>query len=208
MTIKTLKYTARTTKEGYRQLDKALLQFGVLYNALITHRRSRTSTHRHVKYLNIQNSHITDLHRNDPTYSGFARRLLASTAKRVNTAFARPHMVPGAGYPDTKDPHRFNTLEVSEPGTNHLKNQRGREDRHPIGQGTPNRLVQHRPPHEADPPQGPGPEPRGRPRRRHTQGRPAKGRSGSPGPRDGSPSPWCSRPNTGVCPNQKRTPSA
>ena len=39
----------------------------------------------------------------------------------MNTAFARPHLVPGAGYPDTKDPHCFNTLEVSEPGTNHLK---------------------------------------------------------------------------------------
>ena len=69
MTLKTLKYTAHTTKEGYRQLDKALHQFGVLYNTLITHRRNRSSTHRHVKYLNIQNSHITDLHRNDPTYS-------------------------------------------------------------------------------------------------------------------------------------------
>ena len=121
MTLKTLKYTAHTTKEGYQQLDETLLQFGILYNALITHRRSRSSTHRHVKYLNIQNSHITDLHRNDPTYSGFARRLLVSTAKRVNTAFARPHLVPGAGYPDTKAPHRFNTLEVSEPSTEHLK---------------------------------------------------------------------------------------
>ena len=121
MTLKTLKYTAHTNRAGYRQLDKALLQLGVLYNTLITHRRSRSSTHRHVKYLNIQNSHITDLHRNDPTYSGFARRLLASTAKRVNTAFARPHMVPGAGYPDTKDPNRFSTLEVSEPSTAHLK---------------------------------------------------------------------------------------
>ena len=121
MTLKTLKYTAHTTRAGYRQLDKALLQFGVLYNVLITHRRSRSSTHRHVKYLNIQNFHITDLHRNDPVYTGFARRLLVSTAKRVNTAFARPHLVPGAGYPDTKDPHCFNTLEVSEPGTNHLK---------------------------------------------------------------------------------------
>ena len=68
----------------------------------------KTLKYTHVKYLNVQNSHITDLHRNDPTYSGFARRLLASTAKRVNTAFARPHLVPGAGHPDTKDPHRFN----------------------------------------------------------------------------------------------------
>ena len=92
MTLKTLKYTAHTTRAGYRQLDETLLLFGLLYNALITHRRSRSSTHRHVKYLNIQNSHITDLHRDDPTYSGFARRLLASTAKRVNTAFARPHL--------------------------------------------------------------------------------------------------------------------
>ena len=54
-------------------------------------------------------------------YTGFARRLLVSTAKRVNTAFARPHLVPGAGYPDTKDPHRFSTLEGSEPSTEHLK---------------------------------------------------------------------------------------
>ena len=67
MTQKTLRYTAHTDKEGYRQLDETLFQFGLLYNALITHRRSRSSTHRHVRYLNVQNSHITDLHRNDPT---------------------------------------------------------------------------------------------------------------------------------------------
>ena len=60
MTLKTLKYTAHTTRAGYRQLEEAFLLFGVLYNALITHRRSRSSTHRHVKYLNIQYSHITD----------------------------------------------------------------------------------------------------------------------------------------------------
>ena len=121
MTQKTLRYTAHTDKEGYRQLDETLFQFGLLYNALITHRRSRSSTHRHVRYLNVQNSHITDLHRNDPTYAEFARRLLVSTGKRVNTAFDRPWQVPGAGFPKTKDPHRFNTLEVSEPRTGHLK---------------------------------------------------------------------------------------
>ena len=121
MTVKTLKYTAHTTRGGYQQLYEALLQFGLLYNALIIHRRSRSSTHRHVKYLSVQNSHITDLHRNDPVYNRYARRLLESTAKRMNTAFDRPRQVPGAGYPDTKDPHRFNTLEVSEPRTGHLK---------------------------------------------------------------------------------------
>ena len=105
MTLKTLKYTAHTSKAGYRQLDETLLQFGVLYNTLITHRRSRTSTHRHVKYPNIQNSHITDLHRNDPTYSGFARRLLVSTAKRVNTAFGQtPHGTRGQAIQTRRTP--------------------------------------------------------------------------------------------------------
>ena len=76
MTQKTLRYTAHTTRTGYRRLDETLFQLGVLYNTLIIHRQSRSSTHKHVKYLNVQNSHITDLHRNDPVYNQYARRLL------------------------------------------------------------------------------------------------------------------------------------
>ena len=46
MNQETLQYTASLSHAGHRRLRGALLGMGVLYNALITQRRSGTGTHR------------------------------------------------------------------------------------------------------------------------------------------------------------------
>ena len=118
----TLKYKATTSRSGYRQLEQAMLDMGWLYNALIRHRESARSSHRRSWSLKLQSAHITDLHRHDPAYNRYARRLLDRVAKRVNTAysefFKNPHE---RSKPNTISPYRFNTLELSEPANLHLK---------------------------------------------------------------------------------------
>ena len=42
----TLKYRARTTPAGYRRLEQALLDMGLLYNAIITQRNNAIITQR------------------------------------------------------------------------------------------------------------------------------------------------------------------
>ena len=121
MQTTTLKYTATATNQGYRQLEQAMLDMGNLYNALIRHRNTATGSHRGKWSLKLQNAHLTDLHRNDPVYNQYARRLLESTAKRVNTSFNEYFKRAERGRPRTSSPYRFNTLEVSEPRVNHLK---------------------------------------------------------------------------------------
>ena len=86
MPATSLQYKCFTTRAGYRQLDQALLDMGVLQNALINHRRSATGSHKGKFSLNLQNSALTELHQNDPVYHRYARRLLESVAKRVNLA--------------------------------------------------------------------------------------------------------------------------
>ena len=61
----TLQYPASTSKAGYRQLKQTMLRMGHLRNALIRHRDSARSSHRHAFNLNLQNAQLTDLHRHD-----------------------------------------------------------------------------------------------------------------------------------------------
>ena len=117
----TLKYRAAASRHGYRQLEQAMLHMGYLQNALIRHRLASTGSHRGKWSLNLQNAHLTDLHRNDPVYNGYARKLLESTAKRVNTSFSEYFKRPERGRPRTGSPYRLNTMEVSEPAVAHLK---------------------------------------------------------------------------------------
>ena len=116
-----LKYKASTSRDGYRRIDQPMLDMGRLYNALIVHRQSATSSHRRGFSLKLQTAHITDLHRNEATYNQYARRLLESVAKRVNTSFVEYFKRTERGKPRTGSPHRFNTLEISEPRVAHLK---------------------------------------------------------------------------------------
>ena len=94
---------------------------GVLYNALVKHRQSSTSTHRRRFSLKVQNAHLTDLHRNDPTYNRYARRILEGTTRRLNRAYQAAFSRPEVGFPRTQNPHWNNTIEVSEPSVGHLK---------------------------------------------------------------------------------------
>ena len=118
----TLKYKATTSRNGYRRLEQAILDMGWLYNALIRHRESARGSHRRRWSLKLQNAHLTDLHRHDPSYNRYARRLLESVAKRANTAYSEFFKNPQErSKPRTTSPYRFNTLELTEPGVAHLK---------------------------------------------------------------------------------------
>ena len=117
----TLQYPARTSKAGYRQLRQTMLQMGHLRNALIRHRNSARGAHRHAFNLNLQNAHLTDLHRHDPTFNQYARRLLESVAREVNKSYRIYFKHPDVGRPNTASPYQNRTLEVSEPSVEHLK---------------------------------------------------------------------------------------
>ena len=41
--------------------------------------------------------------------------------QRVNDAYHRAYSVPGAGFPKTRSPHQFRTLEIAEPSIHHIK---------------------------------------------------------------------------------------
>ena len=116
-----LQYRATTSKAGYRRIEDALLQMGHLRNALIRHRNSARSSHRHAFTLNIQNAHLTDLHRNDPDFNCYARRLLGSVAKGVNKSYSTYFKRPEVGRPQTASPYHNRTLEISEPANKHLE---------------------------------------------------------------------------------------
>ena len=117
----TLQYRATTSEAGYRLLEQALLQIGHLRNALIRHRDSAHSSHRHAFGFKLQNAHLTDLHRNDPDFNSYARRLLESVALNVNKSYSTYFKHPDVGRPRTASPYRTRTLEISEPSTQHLK---------------------------------------------------------------------------------------
>ena len=117
----TLQYRATTSKAGYRRIEDALLQMGHLRNALIRHRNSARSSHRHAFTLNIQNAHLTDLHRHDPQFNLYSRRLLESVAREVNKSYSTYFKRPEVGRPQTASPYRNRTLEISEPANKHLK---------------------------------------------------------------------------------------
>ena len=100
----TLQYRATTSEAGYRRIKDALLQLGHLRNALIRHRESARGSHRHAFTLSLQNAHITDLHRNDPDFNSYARRLLASVAQNVNKSYRTYFKHPDVGRPRTASP--------------------------------------------------------------------------------------------------------
>ena len=83
----TLRYKASASRNGYHRLDLCLLRMGRLYNTVINHRQSATGSHRRKWSLKLQNAHLTDLHRHDPEFNVYARRLLEATVKRANLAF-------------------------------------------------------------------------------------------------------------------------
>ena len=116
-----LQYAATTSEAGYRRLEAGMLQMGHLRNALIRHRNSARGSHRHAFTFKLQNAHLTDLHRHDPQFNPYSRRLLESVAKEVNKSYSTYFKHPEVGRPQTTSPYKNRTLEISEPGTQHLK---------------------------------------------------------------------------------------
>ena len=98
-----------------------MLQMGHLRNALIRHRNAARSSHRHAFTFKLQNAHLTDLHRHDPKFNPYSRRLLESVAKGVNKSYSTYFKHPDVGWPRTASPYKTRTLEISEPATQHLK---------------------------------------------------------------------------------------
>ena len=117
----TLQYAATTSEAGYRRLEASMLQMGHLRNAMIKHRNDARGSHRHAFTFKLQNAHLTDLHRHDPQFNPYSRRLLESVAKAVNKSYSTYFKRPEVGRPQTASPYHNRTLEISEPGTQHLK---------------------------------------------------------------------------------------
>ena len=117
-----LQYQVRTSKQGYQEVGRLLPLLGELQNAAIRHRRMLAKAGLSNKeILRLQNASITDLRQHDPDFANIARRLAASVVKRVNAAYHRAFTVPNAGFPRTKSPYGFRTLEISEPANKHVK---------------------------------------------------------------------------------------
>ena len=95
----TPQYRATTSKAGYRQPEQTTLRMGHLRNDLIQHRDSTRGAHRHAFNLNLQNAHLTDLHRHDPTFKRYARRLLESVAVRSTSPTAPTSNIPTSAGP-------------------------------------------------------------------------------------------------------------
>ena len=116
-----LQYAATTSAAGFRRLEAGMLQMGHLRNALIRHRNAARGSHRHAFTFKLQNTHLTDLHRNDPDFNSYSRRLLESVAREVNKSYSTYFKHPDVGWPRTASPYKNRTLEISEPSTQHLK---------------------------------------------------------------------------------------
>ena len=117
----TLQYSATTSRAGYRQLEAAMLHMGHLQNALIRHRNAAHGSHRHAFNLNLQNSHLTDLHRHDPAFNRYARRLLEGATRQVNKSYRTYFKHADVGRPKTASPYQNRTVEISEPAVQHLR---------------------------------------------------------------------------------------
>ena len=96
-----LQYAATTSEAGYRRLEASMLQMGHLRNALIRHRNAACGSHRHAFTFKLQNAHLTDLHRNDPDFNAYSRRLLESVAREVNKSYSTYFKRPDVGRPRT-----------------------------------------------------------------------------------------------------------
>ena len=103
-------------------MERLLPLLGELQNAAIRHRRMLGKAGvPNKEILRLQNAGITDLRKHDPDFANIARKLAESVVKRVNDAYHRAYTVPGTGFPKTRSPHQFRTLEISEPRVQHVK---------------------------------------------------------------------------------------
>ena len=117
-----LQYQVRTSKHGHREVERLLPLLGELQNAAIKHRRMLAKARiPNKEILRLQNAGITDLRQHDPDFANISTRLAESVVRRVNDSYHRAFKVHGAGFPITKPPYQFRTLEISEPRNKHVK---------------------------------------------------------------------------------------
>ena len=117
-----LQYQVRTSKQGYRELERLLPLLGELQNAAIRHRRLLGKAKVPSKeILRLQNASITHLREHDLAFANISRRLAESVVQRVNDSYHRAFTVPSAGFPKTDSPYQFRTLEISEPSAHHVQ---------------------------------------------------------------------------------------
>ena len=117
-----LQYQVRASKQGYQEVERLLPLLGELQNAAIRHRRLLGKARVPSKeILRLQNAGITDLRQHDPDFANIARLLAVSVVTRVNDAYHRAFTVQNAGFPRTKSPYGFRTLEISVPANKHIK---------------------------------------------------------------------------------------
>ena len=117
-----LQYQVRTSRAGYRDIERLLPLLGEFQNAAVRHRqllaRMGVPTR---EILRHQNTGITDLRKHEPNFSNIARRLVESVSRRVNDAYSRAFTVQRARFPRTRSPHAFRTMEISEPANQHIQ---------------------------------------------------------------------------------------
>ena len=116
-----LQYQVRTSRAGYREIERLLLLLGEFQNAAIRHRQllARLGVPTR-EILRHQNAGITDLRAHDPDFGNISRRLVESVAKRVNDAYSHAFTFRNARFPRMRSPHAFRTLEISEPANQHV----------------------------------------------------------------------------------------
>ena len=104
-----LQYQVRTSRTGYREIERLLPLLGEFQNAAVRHRQMLARLGMPTReILRHQNASITDLRKHDPNFGNIARRLVESVAKRVNDAYSRAFTVPNARFPRTRSPHARN----------------------------------------------------------------------------------------------------
>ena len=83
----TVQYKVSAPRTGYRRLDKALLDMGHPYNALVLHHKAAYGSHEYRWSRSAQTKAITQLRKQDPDYASYACKLLYRTAKWANLAW-------------------------------------------------------------------------------------------------------------------------
>ena len=118
--VTTLQYRANASRAGHQRLEKVLLDSGHLYNNIMAELHNGSKEDHTLLTPKEQTKYITSIRQHQPHWTSCDRRLMDQTAQRARGAFF--DALKAAKRPaQTKDPHRFQTLQTSEPRINHLK---------------------------------------------------------------------------------------
>ena len=118
--ITTLQYWANASRAGHRRLEKVFLDSGHLYNNVIKEFHKGSKEEEPFFTPKKQNAYITSIRELEPHWTSCDRRLMHQTAQRARRPFFDAQKA-GKNPAQTKDPYRFQTLQISEPSVKHLK---------------------------------------------------------------------------------------